>query len=98
EVRQAVCSDLQFVNSGATGKVCGRTVELRSSSTGDPTRWIADSRLSKPMTSTTSCARTCVQASLLDVGGRLATPPLLPVELSEGANFVRHRDRGVCDK
>ena len=38
EVRQAFCSVRQLVNSGATGKACGRAVDWRSSSTGDPAR------------------------------------------------------------
>ena len=44
--RQACCSERQFVNSGATGKVYGRAAALRSSSTGLPTLAIAASRLS----------------------------------------------------
>ncbi len=45
EVRQARCSERQLVNSGATGNKCGRALELRSSSTGDPACAIAASRL-----------------------------------------------------
>lgn len=53
DVRHALCSDRQLVNSGATGKACGRTGESRITATADPTRWIAASRLSAPTTSTT---------------------------------------------
>ncbi len=49
EVRQASCSVRQLVNSGATGKACGRTVDWRSISTGDPARLMAASRLIGPM-------------------------------------------------
>jgi hypothetical protein len=49
QVRQARCSERQLVNSGATGKAYGRAGECRSSSTGDPARLIAASRLSDPM-------------------------------------------------
>ena len=56
EVRQACCSVRQLVNSGATGKACGRAVDCRSSSTGEPARRIAASRLIAPMSSATSTA------------------------------------------
>ncbi len=65
EVRQAFCSVRQLVNSGATGKACGRAVDWRSSSTGDPARVIAASRLSDPMSAATSHGRSRLRRSLM---------------------------------
>ena len=58
EVRQASCSVRQLVNSGATGKACGRTADWRSSSTGDPARLMAASRVIGPMPGITRGTRT----------------------------------------